>query len=237
MNQYTIFSIGDSAVTMEFGNYINEELNLKVIAMQYWLNKHPFDGLKDVIVAYSSLSVIYDGFIVRIRYKPPRTVFEFITEKLAEAYESSFIIERDKIVKRIPVCYDASFGYDLAFIANDKQISIEEVIQLHTSTIYRVYMLGFLPGFPYMATVDEKITISRKEKPRNFVAAGSVGIAGGQTGIYSLNSPGGWQIIGRTPLKVFDKNRPDKLIIKAGDKVKFYAVTIKEFARLSDSKS
>lgn len=233
MSDYTIFPIGDSAITIDFGNFISETLNKKVMAMQAWLYQHPFDGLIDVIIAYSSLSVIYDPAIIKIRYKPAQTVFDFVKQQITDAYDTSSIRERDQIVKRIPVCYDSSFAPDLTYIALEKQITIDEIIHLHTSIAYRVYMIGFQPAFPYMAAVDERIAISRKVKPRQLVVEGSVGIAGIQTGIYPLDSPGGWQIIGRTPFKLFDKTKPNMLIIKPGDQVQFYAVTMKEFTRLS----
>lgn len=233
MNEYTIFPIGDSASTIDFGNYIREALNKKVMAMQFWLQRHPFEGLKDIIIAYSSLSVIYDATQVKNRYKPERTVFDFIRHRLTEAYENSAIIERDTIIKRIPVCYDSSVALDLAFVAREKQLPVEDIIRLHMSKVYRVYMIGFQPGFPYMASIDDRLTIPRKEKPRAFVPSGSVGLAGSQTGIYPVDSPGGWQIIGRTPMKLFNKFKANTLIIKPGDRVQFYEINLKEFTRLS----
>jgi inhibitor of KinA len=146
-------------------------------------------------------------------------------------------VERGKNIKRIPVCYDPSFGYDLYSVAEEKQLTVEEVIKVHTSEVYRVYMIGFLPGFPYMASVNERIEVSRKPKPRTLVKSGSVGLAGRQTGIYPMDSPGGWQIIGRIPMKLFDRNRPGSQIIKAGDYVQFYPIALKEFLTLSQTKS
>ncbi len=235
MSEYTIFPIGDSAATIDFGNYIREALNKKVMAMQQWLQLHPFDGLVDIIIAYSSLSIIYDATRVKNLYKPEKTVFDFVKQKLTEAYENSSIVEKDTIVKRIPVCYDSSFALDITFVAKEKKVLIEDIIRLHTSKVYRVYMIGFQPGFPYMAAVDEKLTIPRKEKPRVLVPSGSVGLAGSQTGIYPVDSPGGWQVIGRTPIKLFNKLKANTLIIKPGDRVQFYEINLKEFARLSKS--
>ncbi len=233
MSEYTIFPIGDSASTIDFGNYILEALNKKVMAMQRWLQQNPFEGLQDIVIAYSSLSVIYDAAHIKTIYKPERTVFDFIRQKLIEAYEKSTVVERDTIVKRIPVCYDASVALDLTFVSNEKQLPAEEIIKLHTAIIYRVYMIGFQPGFPYMASIDDRITIPRKEKQRALVPSGSVGLAGSQTGIYPVDSPGGWQIIGRTPIKLFNKFKANSLIIKPGDRVQFYEINLKEFARLS----
>ncbi len=237
MTEYKIFPLGDSAITIHFGNYISESLNQKVIAMHRWLQQHPFEGLKDIIIAYSSLSVLYDAPRVKTIYKPERTVFDFIHEKLEGAYAQSTVSEKDHIIKRIPVCYDKTLGLDLEYVAFEKQLSTDEVIRIHTAAKYRVYMIGFQPGFPYMAKIDDRISISRKERQRALVPAGSVGLAGSQTGVYPLDSPGGWQIIGRTPIKLFNKNKPNALIIKPGDFIQFYAVPVKEFIRLSDSRS
>ncbi|HZG22922.1 MAG TPA: 5-oxoprolinase subunit PxpB [Chitinophagaceae bacterium] len=234
MTEYSIYPIGDSAITIDFGNYISEAFNKKVMAMKLWFHKNPFDGLLDVIIAYSSLSVIYDPARVRTIYKPSTTVFEFIRQKLVQASEEASITERDRIVKRIPVCYDLAFGFDLEFIAAQRNTTIEEIVELHTSFNYRVYMIGFQPGFPYMASISERIFIQRKDTPRQVVPAGSVGLAGIQTGIYPLDSQGGWQIIGRTPIRLFDKSRPERLVLKPGDVVRFYPVNMKEFNRLSD---
>ncbi len=233
MTEYKIFPIGDSASTIDFGNYIRESLNKKVMAMQYWLQQNPFEGLKDVIIAYSSLSVIYDAALVKLRYNPETTVFDFIRDKLSEAYEKSSIVDKDTLVKRVPVCYDPSVALDILFVAHEKNLQVADIIKLHTSIIYRVYMIGFQPGFPYMASVDERITIARKEKQRAVVPAGSVGLAGSQTGIYPVDSPGGWQIIGRTPIKLFNKLKANSLVIKPGDKVQIYEINLNELARLS----
>jgi inhibitor of KinA len=233
MNNYTIFSSGDAAITFNLGNYISAASNQKVVAMQQWLQHNKPHGVKDIIVAFSSITITYDAWVVKRKYSHAVSAYAFMCEKLSEAFEKSSIIEIDRMIKHIPVCYEEPFAYDLGFVAGEKQVSIEELVHFHTSEVYRVYMVGFLPGFPYMASVPDRITVSRKPKPRKSVAAGSVGIAGKQTGIYPLNSPGGWQIIGRTPLKLFDKNNPDKLIIKTGDLVKFHPILMKEFVRLS----
>ncbi|MEO6917223.1 MAG: 5-oxoprolinase subunit PxpB [Chitinophagaceae bacterium] len=237
MNQYTIFPLGDSAATIDFGNFINEELNKKVIAMQSWLMDHPFSGIRDLVVSYSSLTIIYDAEKVRASQVLNGTVFNYVKQKLEESLAGAVVQDKGKNIKRIPVCYDPSFGYDLDNIAAEKKISVEEVIRLHSAEIYRVYMIGFLPGFPYMAAVNDKISVSRKHKPRSIIKSGSVGLAGKQTGIYSLDSPGGWQIIGRIPMRLFDKNKPNALIIKAGDYVQFYPIALKDFLTLSQTKS
>jgi inhibitor of KinA len=129
---------------------------------------------------------------------------------------------------RIPVCYEPEYGPDLDLLAGKKGLTREEVIRLHTADIYRVYMIGFLPGFPYLGKVAPALEIPRKERPVP-VVAGGVGIAGNQTGIYPLHSPGGWQIIGRTPLKLFDPCAPVPVSMKVGDWVQFFSITQQEF--------
>jgi inhibitor of KinA len=128
------------------------------------------------------------------------------------------------------VCYAERFALDLEELVQQKHLSKQEIIQLHTSITYRVYMIGFLPGFAYMGEVDEKIAMPRRQQPRTAVPEGSVGIAGAQTGIYPFTSPGGWNIIGRTPLKLFDKDKEEPTFFKPGDEVTFYSITEDEFA-------
>ncbi len=227
-NPYCIFPLGDSAATIELGNYINEPLNHKIIAMQRWLTQNCFEGLKDTIVAYSSLSLIYDPVLIKKKYNPAGTVFGFVHNILQEAYRNAVVVssQMGDLIK-IPVCYDDEFGIDLNAMAAQKKITKEEIIQLHTGKTYRVYMIGFLPGFPYMAEVDEKLFAVRKKEPV-MVTPGSVGIAGSQTGIYPFNSPGGWNIIGRTSLQLFEPNSKNLVKLKAGDRVNFYRVSKEE---------
>jgi inhibitor of KinA len=230
---YEVFSIGDSALTFDLGNKICGELNQKVIAMQDWFLQYPFEGMKDVILGYSSLTVLYDPFLIHKKNKISTTASDFIKNKLELAFENA-IESTSKNGEQIvlPVCYDGDFGSDLPFITEATHLSKQEIIEVHLSKIYRVYMMGFLPGFAYMGKIDERIQVPRKQKPVN-VLAGSVGIAGGQTGIYPLDSPGGWQIIGRTPIKLFDPNAEQPVKLKAGQQVQFKRIDEDEFAKWS----
>ncbi|MBE7169930.1 MAG: 5-oxoprolinase subunit PxpB [Williamsia sp.] len=228
MNNYTLYTVGDCCITMQVGSNINEEWSEKVIAMQRWFQSHPIIGLKDVIIAYNSISLQYNPLLVKQHYRPPGTISAFIKEMLVQAYEQATIVPGEQAVIRIPVCYDREYGPDLEWIARSKQLDLEEVVRLHTGSVYRVYMIGFLPGFPYMAAVPEAIAAPRKKGPAP-VAAGSIGIAGIQTGIYPLASPGGWQIIGRTPLQLFHPLPEDRPLLQAGDHVQFYKIVKEEF--------
>jgi KipI family sensor histidine kinase inhibitor len=158
---------------------------------------------------------------------------------LIEKYKSQREIdlpnkELHKIIE-VPVCYDESFGIDLISMSIKLNLSTTEIIKIHTENIYQVYCLGFMPGFAYMGDVNIKIQMARHPQPRQNVSAGSVGIAGAQTGIYPMHSPGGWQIIGRTPLKIFDKDPAILSKFKMGDFVKFYPITLAEFESLNQN--
>jgi inhibitor of KinA len=228
---YKIFPLGDSAITIDFGNIIDETINQSVISVSHYLNANPVPGMIEVVPACSSLTVYYDLIQLGKKIVPEKTGFDWIKEKIENLLKKEIsVVNREERTVLIPVCYDHEFGVDLNFISRQKNIPVEKIIELHTAKTYRVYMLGFLPGFAYMAEVDESITIGRKEQPLN-VSAGSVGIAGRQTGIYPFDSPGGWQIIGRTPLNMFDKEAEQPTLLRAGDKVQFYSITKDEFIR------
>jgi inhibitor of KinA len=226
---YNIFPLGDAALIIDFGNVIDESINKLVHAVFHELLKDPIPGVIETVPAYCSLTIYYDVLFVRKKTGAKETAFEWIAEKVKEYLSRERIeVEENGALIRIPVCYENEYGPDLNFIAMQNKISVEEIIHLHISTTYRVYMLGFLPGFAYMGMVNEKIATPRKQFPAP-VEAGSIGIAGRQTGIYPLNSPGGWQIIGRTPLQLFDKGKNDPTLFKTGDTVQFYSITKDEF--------
>jgi len=230
---YEIFPLGDSAVTIDLGNRICGTLNNKVLAMQQWLTSHHSEWMRDIILGYSSISILYDPVIIHKKHKLKTTAFDFVKTTLQKAFEDSStaaVQQREEV--ELPVCYEESFGTDLPFIAESKQLTVEEVINIHLSQTYRVYMMGFLPGFPYMGEVDKRIQVPRKQKPEA-VRAGSVGIAAGQTGIYPLDSPGGWQIVGRTPVSLFQPNEMSPVKLRAGQSVRFHRVSLTEFDRLA----
>ena len=155
---------------------------------------------------------------------------EIFTEQIKKLMEEDMEISSLPSRKiKIPVCYAEKYALDINEISKEKKLPVDEIIRLHTAKKYRVYMIGFLPGFAYMGEVDEQIAIPRKAQPRTKVEAGSVGIAGMQTGIYPLNSPGGWQIIGKTPVKLFNKEKDDPVLLQPGDEIEFYSITKDEF--------
>lgn len=230
---YRIFPLGDTAITIDFGNHINESVNKEVVARFTQLQQQPLPGMIEAIPAYSSLTILYNLFEVVKKKKTGTTAFDWMKEQLEERMKLPLTEQllTTRLIK-IPVCYATEFAPDMPYLATTKNISTEELIQIHQASNYKVYMLGFLPGFAYMGQVDERIAIPRKQQPQN-VLPGSVGIAGKQTGIYPFTSPGGWQIIGRTPLKLFDATREEPALLKAGDTVQFVAITKEQFQQLS----
>ena len=226
---YTFFPLGDSAITLDYGNIIDEPVNRKIIALFNHLQKNPFPGMVEALPAFSSLTVYYDVALFK-KMPDKRSAYEQVKQKLEQELRYNF--ETNDIPSRlirIPVCYEKEFAPDLETISAEKKITVDEIIHLHTTNKYRVYMLGFLPGFAYMGEVDERIAMPRLAQPRQKVTAGSIGIAGKQTGIYPLDSPGGWQIIGRTPLKLFEALNKEPTLLRAGDEVQFDSISRDEF--------
>jgi len=218
-----IYPLGDSAVTLDLGNCIDAQLNARAIAIYRCIIGKPRPGILDTIVAYSSVSVFYDPGIIGDR----TAIAALLTDAWQRTADEVVPPEAGRSV-RIPVCYEAEYGPDLEAVALEKGMSAEEIIQLHCGSVYRIYMIGFLPGFPYMGKLDARLEIPRKIRPVP-VLAGGVGIAGMQTGIYPLNSPGGWQIIGRTPFKLFHRDADPPVRLQTGDFVEFYPVPVAEF--------
>ena len=224
---YHIYACGDSALTVEFSNTIDEQINEQILSLFHFLQKQKLKYIKDIIPAYGSLTVVYD--LIEIK-KHHHNAFGFIRSWL----ENILLTQNDQTtinhrLVKIPVCYDSYIALDIVELATKKNVSVEEFIQIHTQKKYRVYMVGFLPGFAYMGKVDERIAAPRKSTPRTDIIAGSVGIAGKQTGIYPLNSPGGWNIIGRTPVKMFDAKKEQPTFLQAGDDVEFVSISLEEF--------
>lgn len=234
MPEYAIFPLGDQAVTFSLGETIRVERHHKVLAMLYWLRQHPFPGLLDIVVAYNSITLVYDLSLLQTN-EDKESGSGYVRDVLLEAYRQSDLQDSSAPrVKRIPVCYERSFSPDMEYIMAERKLSRDRIIALHTGRNYRVYMIGFLPGFPYMAEVDPLLTLPRKATPRGRVEAGSVGVAGVQTGIYPVASPGGWQIIGRTPMRLFDPEADAPVILAPGDQVQFYSITSDEFRKMNE---
>jgi inhibitor of KinA len=221
-----IFPLGDSALTVEFGTVISEELNRKALALAQDVAADPFEGFIEAVPAYASTTIFYDIVKTRKAHADFPSTFAAV-KHYATAHVNDLDHSALQKVPReidIPVHFGGEAGPDLAILANFGGISEAEVIEIFTSQPYRVYMLGFLPGFSYMGQVDERIAMPRRDSPRKVVAKGSVGMAGRQTGIYSLESPGGWQIIGRTDIEMFTPAADDPTFLRPGDSVRFTVI-------------
>ena len=212
---------GDKAIVLEFGNEISKKLNLLVRKMYYCISKENIEGIEEIIPTYRSLIVYYN---------PQKVKYADLVQQLKELEKSVTGITLPAVhINEIPVLYGGEYGPDLEFVAQFNKLSVKEVINFHTEKEYFIYMLGFSPGFPYLGGMSDKIAAPRLEKPRLKVSEGSVGIAGKQTGIYPIKSPGGWQIIGRTPIKLYDPKKEPPFLLKSGDYIKFYPINQKQF--------
>jgi len=223
--KYKIFPIGDNALTIEFGTEISAEHNNFVLKLVAYFDQNAFQGLVETVPAYASLTCFYDVLTIRKSCSAFATAFDAVKNFAENALRNlDEFEETDSRLIEIPVCFDKEFALDLDSVAAMNNLTATQVIEIFLRETYRVYMLGFLPGFAYMGEVDERIAAPRKTSPRPKVPKGSVGIAGRQTGIYSLASPGGWQIIGKTNVELFTPERDAPTFFKAGDLVKFYKV-------------
>lgn len=232
---YQIYSVSDQAVTLDFGGPISVATNDRVYVLLTSLLKNKLEGITDIIPAYSSITVVYDYMTVyeqQLKKENTQSVSSLIKKWMEDNLtEGVYDIETNMKEIIIPVCYDKTVGLDIESVAQKHNLTTQEVIALHTAKTYRVFMNGFLPGFAYMGIVDPAIQTPRHESPRPVVKAGSVGIAGVQTGIYPSDSPGGWQIIGKTPVPLIDEN--ENILLKTGSFVKFNAISLFEFEKLN----
>lgn len=230
-----IYQLNEQAITVEFGNSISITANNKVLQLNNLLLHSPFEGLQETIPAYTTLTIFYDLKKLREHCKAGQTAAAKVITLILSLI--SLLDDQETIpssIIRIPVCYEEHFAPDLQRISAKKNILSEKIIELHTSSVYYIFMTGFMPGFPYMGLIPEELEMPRLDTARQTVAAGSVGIAGLQTGIYPFDSPGGWNIIGRTPLKLFDATKEIPCLLKAGDSVQFYAIGKGTFNRINE---
>ncbi len=224
MPDIRILTAGDSALLIEFGKEIDPETNRKITALVQLMREQHIEGIVDVIPAFCSLLINYD----------PRVLsYEELKERMEHLLKMETKTEATrKRIFEIPVCYGGEYGPDIENIAEHAGLSVEEVIKIHSSKDYLIYMLGFLPGFTYLGGLDERIYTPRLASPRLKIRAGSVGIGGSQTGIYPLDSPGGWQLMGLTPVRTYDPKRQTPILVEAGDYIRFIPIDEEEFLRI-----
>lgn len=237
-NVPSLEALGDSALILRFGDHLDARINTQVHRAAAWLAAAKIAGVREIVPAYASLTVHYDpAFFLndgdaQIDVSPFARIGERLLALLLDSSDETLPATR-RI--EIPVCYGADFGPDLAAVAAHADVSESEVIVLHSAGIYRVAMLGFAPGFPYLFGLNERLHLPRRTTPRIRVPAGSVAIGGQQTGIYPGELPGGWHLIGRTPLRLFDADRSPPALLAPADEVRFVAIDFEEFARLQAS--
>ena len=208
-----ILPLGDSALLVKLGDEIDITVNRRVHALAALINLSPLDGLVETVPAYASLLIHYDPILLTYA-----RICSWVREKFDHLESAPLRTPRQF---EVPVRYDAEFGADLQYVADFHHLRVEDVIRIHSERIYTIYMMGFTPGFPYMGKLDDAISTPRLETPRTHVPAGTVAIAGSQTGIYPIDSPGGWRLLGHTSLQIFDLNSESPFLFAPGDEVKF----------------
>ena len=228
------FQISENAISIEMGGDISEETLEKITRLNQSIRQNPFAGLLSTIPAYTTLTLYFNLVeLMKNAGLKGSTALDKISGYISTInLETTTDQQTQSPIIHIPVCYDDSFGLDMEALTAFYQLKKEEIIELHSAAVYTVFMIGFVPGFPYLGGLSEKLTAPRKQNPRAAIPQGSVGIAGRQTGIYPLETPGGWQIVGRTPLRLFDAGRPQPSLLKAGDKIKFQVISLTEFVRI-----
>lgn len=216
---------GDSAISAVFGDQISEEINQKIRAFQLLLSSQKIQGITETVPTYCTLMIHYDPCLL--------SYGELLAKLRALAGSIDLAALPPSEVLEIPVLYGGEMGPDLAHVAEHAGISEADVIKLHSAPEYLIYMLGFTPGFTYLGGLNPKLETPRLQTPRVSIPAGSVGIAGKQTGIYPIASPGGWQLIGRTPVRMYDPARETPILPRAGQYIRFLPITETEYQQIA----
>jgi len=227
MTEPRILPAGDSGLVIEYGDRIDPAVNRRVRELFLALDQAAVPGVVDLVPTYRSLLVCYDPLAVSLGALSER-VLDLDARRGELALAPPHVID-------IPTVYGGEFGPDLGFVAQHNGLTEREVVEIHASADYLVYMMGFSPGFPYLGGMSERIAAPRLKTPRTAIPAGSVGIAQQQTGIYPVESPGGWQLIGRTPVRLFDPGRRPPVLVEAGDYLRFVPIDVDAFAQVDEA--
>ncbi|WP_314359544.1 5-oxoprolinase subunit PxpB [uncultured Veillonella sp.] len=221
----TISPVGDRAISIDFGQVIDPTINRHIRQTIERIKELQLDGIIELVPTYCALLVEYDAMLYSYS-----EICKIIEPTLDEGMTDT--TNELVTVVEVPTVYGGEFGPDLSFVASHNHLSEDEVISIHSGTDYLVYMLGFIPGFTYLGGMDPRIATPRLSSPRTLIPAGSVGIAGEQTGTYPSDSPGGWQIIGRTPVTMYDMSKAQAALLNAGDYVRYVPIDESEFHRI-----
>lgn len=227
---YKLHMLGDNAVVVELGTEINLETQRKVQMVSRIFEENNDEWLIEYVPTFTTVTLYYDPYQTTKLAIGNELPYETVSHRIRELLSSCSVnMDIKQRIVEIPVCYGGEFGPDLTFVARHNGLEPEEVIHIHSSGKYLVHMLGFAPGFPYLGGMSEKIAAPRRATPRQKIPSRSLGIAGSQTGIYPIETPGGWQLIGRTPLNLFQPEKEDPSMLQAGDKIKFKPISVEEY--------
>ena len=221
----TISHVGDRAISIDFGQVIDPKINRHIRQTIERIKELQLEGIIELVPTYCALLVEYDAMLYS--YSDICNIIEPTLEEGMTDTTNELVT-----VVEVPTVYGGEFGPDLSFVATHNHLSEDEVVSIHSGTDYLVYMLGFIPGFTYLGGMDSRIATPRLSSPRTLIPAGSVGIAGEQTGTYPSDSPGGWQIIGRTPVTMYDMSKAQVVLLNAGDYVRYVPIDESEFHRI-----
>ncbi|MFS0655906.1 5-oxoprolinase subunit PxpB [Bacillus sp. 179-C3.3 HS] len=235
----TFHPLGDAAIVIQAGDDICEDTHERVQHIFACIEQHPFQGYVEAVQAFTNVTVFYEPYTVyqcAHLHQNAITPYEWVKAYLEELLAANGNMKRGEKRRtvQIPVCYGGVYGPDLEEVARINGLTPEEVIRIHTTGTYLVYMIGFAPGFPFLGGLSDQIATPRKDTPRMSIPKGSVGIAGKQTGVYPISTPGGWQLIGQTSLSLFRPHRQTPSLLKAGDQVRFVQISEKEFSSMKE---
>ncbi|SFK20912.1 inhibitor of KinA [Halobacillus dabanensis] len=233
--EQTMHPLGDQALIIDFGDRIDEETNYEVRKVASHLDREKPDWMVEYIPAFTTVTIFYDPFYIANHIsKANQLPYDWVQEEMRHMLSELKDHGQTSRSIDIPVCYGGELGPDLPYVAKRNNMTEEEVIATHMEGEYLVYMIGFAPGFPYIGGMDKKIATPRRDDPRLTIPAGSVGIAGEQTGVYPIETPGGWQLIGRTPVKLFDPKKETPSLLQAGDRIRFTRINAEDYKEMKE---